>query len=163
MKRNRLLTVLCSLALCGSFCTALPAAAAEQPAAAVTAAAEDGNTRATGLISFGMVSITSGTRKIDIEAHVYATDVMARIGFKNIRVQHSTDGVSNWETEVILAEKVKSLASSNSITSHTVYVSGGYYYRLVLDYYAKEQGWFFPGSQTLGGQSEVLWVSPPQT
>ena len=84
---------------------------------------------------------------------------MAKIGFKNIVVQHSVNGTSGWSDEVPRDDDLAANTFRHSKVNEPITVSGGYYYRIVLDHYAKETGWFFPGSQSITNYSNVVWVS----
>jgi hypothetical protein len=84
---------------------------------------------------------------------------MAEIGFKNIKIQRSSNGTSGWTDEDTRYPDIITNANYHEKNNESVPVVGGYYYRVVLDHYAKETGWWFPGSQSITGYSNVVWVS----
>ncbi len=83
---------------------------------------------------------------------------MEKIGFKDITVQRSTNGSTNWNDEVSISDKIITDALYHSLDHYSVSVTGGYYYRIMLTHYAKEKGWFFPSSQSITNYSNVVWV-----
>lgn len=122
-----------------------------------TATEEDD--RAEGLISSHSLSISAASKAVKITAKTYGYDIMAEIGFKNIKIQHSTNGTSGWTDEDTRNPDTIPNASYHEKNGESVSVSGGYYYRVVLDHYAKETGWWFPSSQSITNYSNVVWVS----
>ncbi len=83
---------------------------------------------------------------------------MAKIGFTNISVQRSYSGSSGWTTEFSLDDDTAKNTDTHYKSNEYHSVMGGYYYRVKLDHYAKEKGWFFPGSQSITNYSNVVWV-----
>jgi hypothetical protein len=112
-----------------------------------------------GLITSMSLSITSTTKAVKIYAETIGKATMAEIGFKNIKIQHSSNGTSGWTDEVPCSDDTIQNAYRHSKNGEKVNVTGGYYYRVVLDHYAKETGWFFPSSESIGNTSNVVWVS----
>ncbi len=45
------------------------------------------------------------------------------------------------------------------LDKYAVTVQGGYYYRVTLTHYAKEQTWFFPDEQSVTNTSSYVWVA----
>jgi hemerythrin superfamily protein len=84
---------------------------------------------------------------------------MAYVGFKGISIQRSTDGVSGWTVEKSLCDDLAQNTYIHQKVNESVSVTGGYYYRVVLDHYAKETGWFFPSQESITNYSNVVWVS----
>jgi hypothetical protein len=78
-------------------CISLPVFAEEttMPVAVTT----DENVRATGLIMTYTLYITAGVKKIYISATATGYDTMAKIGFKSIKIQRSSNGSSGWTDE----------------------------------------------------------------
>jgi hypothetical protein len=113
----------------------------------------------TGMINGFSLSITSGTRKIYITAATYATDTMAKVGFTNISIQRSSNGYSGWTEEIPLNDDLALNSTYNSKNNEQHSVTGGYYYRVVLDHYAKEKGIFFPKQESITNYSNAVWVS----
>lgn len=119
---------------------------------------ESDETRAAGLISSCAIGCTGGSKTIYLTAEVFGTDIMAKIGFKNIKIQRSSNQVS-WTTEKTIPDKISEEAAFKVISTYPISVSGGYYYRIVLDNYAKENTWWFPETQTVQSISETVWIS----
>lgn len=127
----------------------------------VSAASGNGNSAdpdATGLITSYALSCTAGSKRILINANVYASDVMAKIGFKDITIEQSSTGTGGWSTYFQPSDQMASDAMSHSLNNFLIAVPGGYYYRVTLTNYAKEYGWFFPDSQSITNYSNVVWV-----
>lgn len=132
--------------------------AAETDQAAVTAASsEEVMPLAAGLISSYSMICAAGTKTIYITATTTGNDVMSKIGFIDITIQRSSD-LTNWTTEKTLSDKIKENATTYSLDKYAVSVQGGYYYRVTLTHYAKEQTWFFPDEQSVTSTSAYLWV-----
>lgn len=83
---------------------------------------------------------------------------MSEIGFIDIKIQRSSD-LTNWTTEKTVSDKLAEDTISYSLTKYAVSVQGGYYYRVTLTHYAKEQTWFFPDEQSVTNTSSYVWVA----
>ena len=114
--------------------------------------------RAAGLIVDCALSCSGGSKTVYINAEVYGSDIMGKIGFKNIKVQRSTNQ-STWTTEKTVSDKISEDATYKFLSDYPVSVDGGYYYRIVLDNYAKEKTWWFPETQTFTTTSNSVWIS----
>lgn len=114
--------------------------------------------RAAGLIVDCALSCSGGSKTVYINAEVYGSDIMGKIGFKNIKVQRSTNQ-STWTTEKTVSDKISEDAAYKILSNYAVSVDGGYYYRIVLDNYAKEKTWWFPETQTFTTTSNSVWIS----
>lgn len=113
---------------------------------------------AAGLIERYSLSCTGIAKTVSINASVYGSELMAKIGFKNIKIQRSTDKV-NWTTEKTISDQIAKKAYHKTLSGYVVTVKGGYYYRVVLDNYALKDAWWIPGSQTVQATSNSVWVS----
>lgn len=113
---------------------------------------------AEGLIFSHSLSISSGWKTVYITASTQGTGIMGEIGFTNIVVQYSTDHV-NWSQEKTVANQLAEDTDLHELTGFSVPVNGGYYYRVTLKHYAKEDTWWFPDTQTINGTSNYVWVS----
>ena len=113
---------------------------------------------AAGLISVYSLRCTQGTKTVYITAATAANEQMSEIGFTDIKVQRSSDR-TNWITEKTVSDKIKEDASTYSLTDYAVTVQGGYYYRVQLTHYAKEDTWWFPDEQTVTNTSSYVWVA----
>lgn len=157
MKAKKIAAALCAIGFTIINCSAMSASAAFTGSVA-TATLTNDDTDAAGLISYYSLMISADVRKVKITATTYGTDVMAKIGFTNIKVQHSSNGSTGWVTEKTPTDQTDTDTNYYGLDGFSVDVSGGYYYRVVLDHYAKEQGWFFPSSQSIANTSNVVWV-----
>lgn len=111
-----------------------------------------------GLISDFTLTISSGTKKIYINAETDATEIMAKVGFINISIQRSANGYSGWTEETPLNDDLVQNSTFNTKVNEQHSVLGGYYYRVVLDHYAKEKGLLFPRHESITNYSNVVWV-----
>ncbi len=151
------------LALFFSFCMVLVAfnsttTFAEETTVAETTTTTDENVMATGLIMSFTLSASASTKKLSINATTYGTDTMAKIGFKDIKIQRSSNRTSGWTDEKTIADQIATNSIYHYLSQYSVSVAGGYYYRVVLTHYAKETGWLFPGSQSITNYSVAVWV-----
>ena len=113
---------------------------------------------AAGLISGCSLSCTQGTKTVYITAATYANERMSEIGFTDIKIQRSSDR-TNWTTEKTVSDKIKEDSMSYALNEYAVTVQGGYYYRVQLTHYAKEDTWWFPDEQTVTNTSSYVWVA----
>lgn len=113
------------------------------------------NARATDLIT--RVSLTIA----QVENHGvrvnFATGgiaVMGKIGGKNLTVQRWEGGewVDVCSTDVLIEDRSFYSGSYYSPTN----LPTGYYYRAIMTHYAKEQGWFFPASQSFYNETTAF-------
>ena len=115
--------------------------------------------RATGLISEYSLYFVGNTGTAYITARTVGNGIMSEIGLKNIEIQRSSDCI-NWNTEV-----TDNLTNTNSsihdISNYGYSVTGGYYYRVVLNHYAKENTWWNPAIQSINHTSNIVWISHP--
>ncbi|MDE7364418.1 MAG: hypothetical protein K2N27_05980 [Ruminococcus sp.] len=111
-----------------------------------------------GLISRYALSCESGSKTVYINAAVYGNYTLAKIGFKNIKIQKSSDNI-NWTEEKEIPDQISENVVQKKLSKYAVSVDGGYYYRVVLDNYAKENTWWFPETQTVEAISNSVWVS----
>ena len=114
-------------------------------------------TYAVGLIERSTLSCEGDSKTVYINAAIYGTDTMAKIGFKNIKIQKSSDK-NNWTTEKTVPDKISEDTMQKILSKYSVSVNGGYYYRIVLDNYAKEDTWWFPDEQTVEAISNSVWI-----
>lgn len=114
--------------------------------------------KAAGLIVDCSLACSSGTKTVYINAEVCGSDVMSKIGFKNIKIQRSTD-LNSWTTEKTISDQISENSAYKKLSLYPVSVNGGYNYRIVLDNYAKENTWWFPETQTLTSTSNSVWIS----
>lgn len=112
--------------------------------------------RTAGLISNCHLSVSSGTKKIYITGETESTQKMKSIGYTDISIEYSSDNV-HWSEEKPNDDLLKSDSSSYYLNDYSVSVKGGYYYRVSLNHYAKESGWF-GSSQSVSNTSNSVWI-----
>lgn len=111
-----------------------------------------------GLIGTFSLSCSSGSKKIYINSSTSGNKKLAKIGVRNIKVQRSSDKKS-WTTEKTPSDQINEDAPSHHLSDYSVTVKGGYYYRVVLEHYAKEDTWWFPDEEIISQTSNSVWVS----
>lgn len=111
-----------------------------------------------GLIGSFALGCSAGSKKIYIDSRTTGNKKLAKIGVRNIKVQRSSDKI-NWTTEKTPSNQINEDAYSHYLDSYAVTVKGGYYYRVVLEHYAKEDTWWFPDEHIIGQTSNTVWVS----
>ncbi len=123
-----------------------------------TSISDSNQVRTAGLISRYYITISASTssKKIYISGTTQSNDIMKSIGYKDISIEHSSDGV-HWDEEKPNDDLLKSDSSSYYLNNYAVSVKGGYYYRVSLTHYAKESGWF-GSSQSVENTSNSVWV-----
>lgn len=132
-------------------------AAEEETAEANAVSTEQVEPLAAELIANWKLEFTNNSRTIYITAKTIATEQMSEIGFTDIKVQRSLDR-TNWTTEVTVSDKIIQDATMHSLESYSVTVRGGYYYRVQLNHYAKEDTWLFPDEQSKTSMSSYIWI-----
>lgn len=110
------------------------------------------------LITNHSLSCSSAAKAVKITAKTSASSSMAKIGFKDIVIQKSSDNVHWNDSGENVNDMLKSSASTYSIENYSVSVKGGCYYRVKLTHYAKESG-LFGSSQSVDSTSNSVWVS----
>lgn len=156
--KNKILSVTLSGLMLASMPIQMYANAAENNTANVSSTGNIVSVYAAGLIADYGLTCTGGSKTVYITAEVYGNDKMAKIGFKNIKVQKSSDK-KNWTTEKTVPNQLAEDSTLKIVEKYAVSVKGGYYYRIVLDNYAKEDTWWFPETQTVENISNAVWVS----
>ena len=115
---------------------------------------EEPITRATGLITNFGLSIWKSGSTLYINANTISTSVMKTIGFKDIVVEYRTS-TSDWVEYKPAFDYTISSARECYMDDYPVPVTNGYYYRVTLNHYAKESGWF-GSSQSVSNISNVV-------
>ncbi len=82
---------------------------------------------------------------------------MERIGLEYVDIQRSSDR-NTWVTEVELGTFLMEDSVSCEIHDRMVPVQGGYYYRVSVTHYAKEQGMWFSDSERIVDFSDPIWI-----
>ena len=152
------LSVILACVCCLSMPMQVNAAEVDSSTAVDTAITEEVQPLAAGLISGYTLSCSSGTKTVYITATTTGNEEMSEIGFIDIKIQRSSDR-TNWTTEKTVSDKIKEDAVTYSLDKYAVTVQGGYYYRVTLTHYAKEQTWFFPDEQSVTNTSSYVWVA----
>lgn len=122
-----------------------------------TSVSDTNQVRTAGLISNCSLSVLSGNKTLYISGEIEAVGNMKSIGYKDISIQYSSDNV-NWTEEKSINDLLKSDSSTYYLNKYSVSVKGGYYYRVKLNHYAKEKGWF-GSSQSVENTSNSVWIS----
>lgn len=133
-------------------------AAETEGALSNTASSEEITPAAAGLITTATVSCSAGTKALYVNAKTTSSEEMSEIGFTDIKIQRSSD-LTTWTTEKTVSNKIAEDTISHALVNYSVSVQGGYYYRVKLTHYAKEQGWFFPDDQSVTNTSNYVWIS----
>lgn len=121
------------------------------------AVSEEAQPRAKGLISSYRISVSHSGKTLYINGATLSDSSMKSIGYKDISVEYSSDGVK-WYNEKDINDLLKSNSSSYYLNNYAVSVKGGYYYRISCTHYAKEKG-LFGSSQSVDNTSNSVWIS----
>lgn len=116
-------------------------------------------TRDNGLISNRNLFVSNDSDTIFINSKTISYNTMAEIGEINIEVQRSSNGINGWTTYTTVPNQINYDSCEHYLDHYGIDVSSGYYYRIKLTHYAKEQGWFFPDSQSFTVTSSVLFIN----
>lgn len=155
--KNKFLSVMLSGLMLASMPIQMYANAVEDDTADTLSTENAVSVYAEGLISTHTLSCAGGPKTIYINAEVNASTTMSKIGFKNIRIQRLVNG--DWKTEKTSPDQIAEDAMKKKLERYPESVEGGYYYRIVLDNYAKENTWWFPGTETIESiSSNTLWI-----
>lgn len=111
---------------------------------------------AAGLITNYALGCSGESKTVKIIGKTSGSSSMAKIGFKDIIVERSSDNI-NWDDEVDVGDKLTTSASTYSLANYPIEVEGGYYYRVKCKHYAKENG-LFGGSQSVENHSNSVWI-----
>ncbi len=115
---------------------------------------EEQNVRATYLISEQYLSIYKNGSILYIDAETGSNSIMKTIGFKNVTVEYSTN-LADWYEYKPPFDYTASSTRSCRMSGYSIPVTNGYYYRVTLNHYAKETGWF-GSSQSVPNISNVV-------
>ncbi len=128
-----------------------------QVTAAQAPTEEEAEPLATDLIVSHSLRGYYGYNTLMVDASTIAYEEMAKIGIVDIVVQHSSDKIT-WVDEVDVADMINEDAYVFTLDGYGIPVISGYYYRIVVTHYAKEQGWFFPDKQEVERTSTPVWI-----
>ena len=117
---------------------------------------DSGSAKTEGLISMCSLSISNSNGNVSITATTRSNSIMNYIGFKNISVQRRPNINSSWTEEVPVSNQLNHNSTIKTLSGFTVPVSGGYYYRVVLDHYADNGS---GTTQSESNTSNVIWIS----
>ncbi len=106
-----------------------------------------------GLIDAFSAEVSVGTKLIHMKICTYGSGTMDEIGFKDIQIQRYTG--SGWYTEKSIASVITTNACSYCLGDYTASVLGGYYYRIVLNHYAKDGSTI----ERSGNTSNSVWIA----
>lgn len=117
----------------------------------------ENQTRTAGLITRYDLTVSSSGGKLCVNGVTKANGSMKSVGYKDISVQYSSNGV-DWYTEKTISDLLKSDSSSYYLNNYYISVKGGYYYRITCTHYAKASG-LFGSSQSVDNTSNSVWIS----
>jgi len=106
-----------------------------------------------GLIKYYSLACSVGTKIIHINMNTEGTGTMDEIGFTDIQIQRYTS--SGWYTEKSISSVTTTNASGYYLSDYTTSVLGGYYYRVVLNHYARDGSLY----EKEGDTSNSVWIS----
>lgn len=156
MKKQVSVLMAFSLCLLASSQLQVSAADVETPPA-VSTTESDVAPLAEGLIRQCDVSCSGGNKILYLTANISGFSTMGELGFKDITIQRSLNN-RNWDTEISLGDMIGQDTNYYNLDSFPILVEGGYYYRVQLTHYAKEQTWFLPDTQTEVDTSNSVWI-----
>lgn len=93
---------------------------------------------------------------LDMIMTTSATGFVAEIGFQDIIVQKSSDNV-HWSNSMFFGDRIE-YDTTGSLFEMIVGPQQGYYYRVYVTHYAKEDAFFFPAEQRVYSYSNVVYV-----
>lgn len=114
-------------------------------------------TYATGLIANCSVSFSVSNKTLTISGYTNGSEVLKQIGFKDIKVERSSNGTS-WTTEKNLGDFLSNDKKNYTLSTDTT-VTGGYYYKITCTHYAKEDTFWFPTTQSISNTTSYVWIS----
>lgn len=149
--------VILAFGVVGIITYSMPTITARTSACNLTASAysDDIQPHTAGLIYGYYISASASSGKLILNGYTRTNSTMKSIGYKDISIEYSSDGV-NWDEEKPLDDLLKS-GSSYYLNDYSVSVVGGYYYRVKLNHYAKESG-LFGSSQSVENISNSVWI-----
>ncbi|MCM1132866.1 MAG: hypothetical protein NC340_05295 [Ruminococcus flavefaciens] len=113
--------------------------------------------RAPGLIELYSLSCSADVQTIYITASTNGSEKMSEIGLKNIRIEKSEDEI-NWTTERTVQDMILENGCVYNLSEQEFSVEGGYYYRITLEHYAKENTRWFPQEQSVSNTSASVFI-----
>lgn len=156
MKTKKMLAVLGAVAIIVAQNVMLPveAAAPVEPTEEVAATE---NEKATYLIASKSLYVSNSSGQLCINGSTVGVATMKSIGFINIEIEYSTNGVSGWSHYSNLSSVLNTNALRCDFNNRLEPVAHGYYYRVNCDHYAKETG-VFPRTQSEPNTSNVVYI-----
>lgn len=152
---NKIISALCIAAILICNIPTMPAKAVESDLNMQTVSMES-QSRTVGLIRKGVLIASASDGKLCINGSTIANDEMKSIGYIDISVEYSSDGV-NWYKEKDIDDLLKSNSDTYYLNNYYITVNGGYYYRISCTHYAKEKG-LFGSSQSVENTSNSVWI-----
>lgn len=113
--------------------------------------------KAKGLIDLYSLSCSGDIQTIYITASTNGNEKMSEIGLKNIKIERSSDKI-NWTTERTVSDILLDECSVYNTSRQAFSVEGGYYYRVTLEHYAKENTQWFPQEQNVSNTSAPVFI-----
>lgn len=110
------------------------------------------------IVSYGL-SCYSSSNSIYVTSFTVGNKILSEIGIINIQVQRSANGVNGWATCKPQFDLTETNSSACYVNDYQIPVTSGYYYRIVVTHYTKEQGWWFPRSQSVSQTSGIMKIN----
>jgi len=152
----RWICVICSAALLMTSLSGIPASA-EEVLPVASSENNDAVITAVGLIQYYSLAVNNSSGRLCINGTTSADEAMKTIGFTNIVVERSSNGTSGWTSAYTLNDVTSSNVFAAYITNKLISVTGGYYYRVSCNHYAKETGWF-PRTESISNTSNTVYI-----
>lgn len=152
---KKVILVLCAAMIFLANSTVIPANADYIPVNAV--ALSDAEIQATGLIFSYNLEVSNSDGQLCINGSTKAMTAMQSIGFKNIKIEQSSDN-RTWKPYDYPIDDVLATEAYNCyITNKKISITKGYYYRVTCTHYAKATG-LFGKSQSVSNTSNSVWI-----
>ncbi len=113
--------------------------------------------KATYLIISYSLNVSNSNGQLCINGSTVGSKTMKSIGFVDIDVERSSNGTSGWTHAYDVTDVLNTNALRCDFDNKKVNVTSGYYYRVVLNHYAKETG-IFPRTQSVPNTSNVVYI-----
>lgn len=152
----RWISVSCTAALLMASLSGIPASAAS---ASLVASSEtnDAVITSVGLIEYYSLAVSNSSGRLCINGTTDSGSIMKTIGFTDIVIERSSNGTTGWTSAYPLNDVTNSNVSAAYITNKLIAVTGGYYYRVSCNHYAKETGWF-PRTESISNTSNAVYI-----
>lgn len=152
----RWICLICSAALLMTSLSGIPASA-EEVLPVASSENNDAVITSVGLIQNYSLAVSNSSGKLCINGSTISEETMKTIGFTNIVVERSSSGTSGWTSAYTLNDVTNSNVKLHRFNNRLVTVTGGYYYRVSCNHYAKETGWL-PRTESISNTSNAVYI-----